>query len=562
MSDQPTEKPDAPAPAAGEQNSAILESKPEQTDLSAKEEAKKEETSKPAEEPKPAATEDKSEKESGEKDKPSIEGDSEMPDAPDTSAVEGDQAGAVAEKTPLSNAKNNRRKSAGGGNRKSLNKKASKAKMTHLDAKPGDHFLVKLKGFPEWPAIICDESMLPHALLNTRPVTAKRADGTYAEAYADGGKRAQDRNYPVMFLQTNEFAWVVNTALTELDSEIAEKRAQGPKVRKDLKLAFELATAQHDIDYYKGVLEEHEKERIAAQEAAAAAAATPKKSKKKNKGGEEDEDVDMADADASVKSKTKKRKAEDGSDTPQRPDSVKKPKIKLNTNSTPKGTNGSAAKDSAKAKPKKKTPKETAPQETPEEALKRKQKEVLYLRYKLQRGLLSKEGKPQEDEMVNMSKFIDMLEAMPDLEGAIIRETRINKVMKQILKLDSIPKESEFKFKSRSQELLNKWNKVMASDGAAPAPASAAPSTNGANGVNGTKSPTEEKKSEPGEDKPEAKAEAKPENATEEEQKPEEKKDAEVPKPEAGAESTEPAKPAESETKAEEPAKEAPAVAA
>lgn len=44
MSDQPTEKPDAPAPAAGEQNSAILESKPEQTDLSAKEEAKKEGT--------------------------------------------------------------------------------------------------------------------------------------------------------------------------------------------------------------------------------------------------------------------------------------------------------------------------------------------------------------------------------------------------------------------------------------------------------------------------------------------------------------------------------------
>ena len=367
---------------------------------------------------------------------------------------------------------------------------------------------------------------------------------------------------------------MVNTALTELDSEIAEKRAQGPKVRKDLKLAFELATAQHDIDYYKGVLEEHEKERIAAQEAAAAAAATPKKSKKKNKGGEEDEDVDMADADASVKSKTKKRKAEDGSDvsqlllsvsiaitdldaqTPQRPDSVKKPKIKLNTNSTPKGTNGSAAKDSAKAKPKKKTPKETAPQETPEEALKRKQKEVLYLRYKLQRGLLSKEGKPQEDEMANMSKFIDMLEAMPDLEGAIIRETRINKVMKQILKLDSIPKESEFKFKSRSQELLNKWNKVMASDGAAPAPASAAPSTNGANGVNGTKSPTEEKKSEPAEEKTEAKAEVKPEAAAEEEQKPEEKKDAEDPKPETKTESTEPAKPAESETKTEEPAKE------
>lgn len=157
----------------------------------------------PANETKEAATEDKTEEKTEEK--PSAEGDSEMPDAPDTSAVEGDQPGAVAGKTPLTNNKPNRRKSAGGGGgRKSLNKKASKAKITHLDAQPGDHFMVKLKGFPEWPAIICDETMLPHALLNTRPVTAKRVDGTYAEPYADGGKRAQDRNFPVMFLQTNE----------------------------------------------------------------------------------------------------------------------------------------------------------------------------------------------------------------------------------------------------------------------------------------------------------------------------------------------------------------------
>jgi hypothetical protein len=137
--------------------------------------------------------------------KPSVEGDSEMPDAPEAASVpEADQSTAdAANKTPAAKTQN-RRKSTGGSTRKSLSKKASKAKMTHLDAKPGDHFLVKLKGFPEWPAIICDESMLPHALLTTRPVTAARPDGTYAEAYADGGKRAYDRNFPVMYLFTNE----------------------------------------------------------------------------------------------------------------------------------------------------------------------------------------------------------------------------------------------------------------------------------------------------------------------------------------------------------------------
>ena len=38
----------------------------------------------------------------------------------------------------------------------------------------------------------------------TRPVTAARPDGTYREDFADGGKRAGDRTYPVMYLYTNE----------------------------------------------------------------------------------------------------------------------------------------------------------------------------------------------------------------------------------------------------------------------------------------------------------------------------------------------------------------------
>lgn len=139
-----------------------------------------------------------------------------------------------------------------------------------------------------------------------------------------------------------------------------------------------------------------------------------------------------------------------------------------------------------------------------------------------------------------MSKYIEVLEATPDLEGSIIRETRINKVMKQILKLDSIPKESEFNFKSRSQDLLSKWNKAMAADGA----------TNGANGVNGAKSPTEEKKAGTPAEKADVKAE---DNSAE---KPEEKKSADEAKPETKAESAEPAKSAEPETKADEPSKE------
>ena len=99
-----------------------------------------------------------------------------------------------------------RRKSSGVPEHKNkkLNKKASKAKMAHTDAKPGEYYFIKLKGYPLWPGIICDEEILPASLKSNRPVTAARADGTYREDYEDGGKKVLERTFPVMYLYTNE----------------------------------------------------------------------------------------------------------------------------------------------------------------------------------------------------------------------------------------------------------------------------------------------------------------------------------------------------------------------
>jgi hypothetical protein len=189
--------------------------------------------------------------------------------------------------------------------------------------------------------------------------------------------------------------------------------------------------------------------------------------------------------------------------TPQRAESVKKPKIKLTTSATPKAANGATAtpkstkqaaeSKSSKAKSKKKdadekkAEKESTPKE-PElsaedkhvgkevcwraptiagrlESLTRVQKGVLFLRHKLQKGLLTKDQEPKEEEMKLMSDYVTKLEGFPDLEVSIIRATKINKVLKAILKLENIPKEDEFKFKPRSQALLDKWNKLLAVDG-------------------------------------------------------------------------------------------------
>lgn len=137
-------------------------------------------------------------------------GDVDMKDATETAgkgsaaAADGDAAPSSTSAQTPAKGKARRKSAVGEAKGKTLNRKGSKARLTHLDAKPGDHFLVKLKGFPAWPAIICDESMLPPALTESRPVTAQRPDGTWNEPYADGGKRAYDRNFPVMYLYTNE----------------------------------------------------------------------------------------------------------------------------------------------------------------------------------------------------------------------------------------------------------------------------------------------------------------------------------------------------------------------
>jgi hypothetical protein len=109
--------------------------------------------------------------------------------------------------TPASAGKAKPRRKSGGipeHKGKKLNKKASKAKMVHSDAKPGDYFYVRLKGYPLWPAIVCDESMLPNTLIKSRPVTAARPDGSYRADFEDGGPKVKDRSFPVMYLYTNE----------------------------------------------------------------------------------------------------------------------------------------------------------------------------------------------------------------------------------------------------------------------------------------------------------------------------------------------------------------------
>ncbi|KAI5294307.1 hypothetical protein KEM55_006670, partial [Ascosphaera atra] len=221
-------------------------------------------------------------------------------------------------------ASSSKRKSSGGGGgkRKSMNR------TLHLDAKPGDYYIARLKSWPPWPAIICDEEMLPPALTAKRPVTTKQEDGSYHEAYADGGKRVYERTYPMMFLGSNEFAWICNTDITPLnpaDCKDVSEKGKG----KALIEAFRVASEGHGLDYFKKLLSDHqaaieqeeeaiaaaqaEKERKAQEKAerAAAKAATQKKGKRKSTAATDNEDDEEV---SEKKSSAKKRKKDVDSD--------------------------------------------------------------------------------------------------------------------------------------------------------------------------------------------------------------------------------------------------------
>ena len=80
---------------------------------------------------------------------------------------------------------------------------------------------------------------------------------------------------------------------------------------------------------------------------------------------------------------------------------------------------------------------------------------------------MSRDQAPQETEMATMSNFITKLENYGDLEVSIIRSTKINKVLKALIKLNTIPKDEEFNFKGRSVELLGKWNRALGAESTA-----------------------------------------------------------------------------------------------
>jgi hypothetical protein len=83
----------------------------------------------------------------------------------------------------------------------------------------------------------------------------------------------------------------------------------------------------------------------------------------------------------------------------------------------------------------------------------------------LQKGLLSNHRDLVWEEMEQMSEFISRLESFEYMDILVIQETKINKVLKAILKLPDIPRDEEFLITTRSQTLFDNWNRQIIEQG-------------------------------------------------------------------------------------------------
>jgi hypothetical protein len=93
---------------------------------------------------------------------------------------------------------------------------------------------------------------------------------------------------------------------------------------------------------------------------------------------------------------------------------------------------------------------------------------IHYLRHRVEDGFYVRDHAPKrapkDEKMADMSDYLSQLEAHQTLEAEVIRKTKIHKMLKAIIRLESIPKEEEYAFKRRSNDLLRSWGDALSAD--------------------------------------------------------------------------------------------------
>ncbi|KAH3678993.1 hypothetical protein WICMUC_001307 [Wickerhamomyces mucosus] len=308
-----------------------------------------------------------------------------------------------------------------------------------MPVRAGDLIQVQVPGFPLWPGFVIPLRLTPDDVKRQRE--ALSIDGTI----------------PVSFINDETFYWVYD------DEKI--KYLTKDKIKQRLKLkgkygvldAFKAALSlleTHGDNAYEVFLREKEllgpDEEFVPNEVIGELNGNEEE-REKEVDGEVEEEVEEDDKDNEKEEEDDDDEEVGHDEVDQETQKLKKKLKQPNVNN--KRTKSPSSKPSIKKARKKVSEKEDYIVED------RKQLAINF-RAKLQRGLIQRKDKPTADELLGCSTILEDLEKFSEdghIDSEILKFSKIHKVLKAITKQPGLERSSDFKFHTRSIQLLLKW---------------------------------------------------------------------------------------------------------
>ncbi|KAG4303785.1 hypothetical protein PORY_002810 [Pneumocystis oryctolagi] len=309
----------------------------------------------------------------------------------------------------------------------------------------GDLVLAKISGYPWWPGMIFPEDVVPKDVRNARPVSKKRKGG------------AEVKYWLIRFFPEPEYIWATKSDIRPLTSKMIDdflsKKASKKDIRESYKIAKTCPTvedllAQQSFKQSSETEEDNDEDEMEDDE---------EEFNDDDNSKNEDVDNENIKKKNALKRKTESRKVEN-----------KKKVRKSGQNKAKLNDQGKILPDKSKEVSSKFSKEKSSTEEcsvSSEQLLQtkweQKKQQILFLRHKLQRIMLTTGKNPSEADMPVVSEQLKKLEAFKEIDAAILQTTKIGKVLKRIIQLSDIPSDEKYSIKERSEKLLVFWKDLL-----------------------------------------------------------------------------------------------------